>query len=192
MTTTYAIIETGGKQYRVAPGDVLDVDRVKSAHPGETIQLDRVLMLSVDSAVTVGKPTVAGARVTAKIDSEPLGEKIIVLKYKRKVRYRRKTGHRHHYSRLSIQAIETADGRKFAATPRVAPAPKAEAPAEEAVVEKPAAKAKAPAKRKAAAKAKPARRTAAVKPAPKAAKAKPAPKAAKTKPAPKAAKTKKE
>ena len=178
MTTTYAIIETGGKQYRVAPGDVLDVDRVRAAHPGETIQLDRVLMLSVDSAVTVGKPTVAGARVTAKIESEPLGEKIIVLKYKRKVRYRRKTGHRHHYSRLSIQGIETADGHKFAAAPRVAPS-KAEAPAAEAVAEKPAAKpkakAKAPAKSEAAA-----------------AKAKPAPKIARAKPAPKAAKSKKE
>lgn len=187
MTTTYAIIETGGKQYRVAPGDILDVDRVKSAHPGETIQLDRVLMLSVDSTVTVGKPTVVGARVTAKIESEPLGEKIIVLKYKRKVRYRRKTGHRHHYSRLSIQEIQTAGGQKFIATPWVKPAPQADATAEEDVAEKPAAKAKAKAPAKSAAAAK-------AKPAPKAAKAtaKPAPKAAKAKLAPKAAKTKKE
>ena len=158
MTTTYAIIETGGKQYRVTPGDVIDVDRVKRAQPGETLLLDRVLMLNVDSAVTVGAPTVAGARVTAMIEGEHKGEKIVVLKYKRKVRYRRKTGSRHLYTRLTIQDIETASGQKFVAKPRPAPAPKDEAPVAEApAAKKPAPKAKVPAKRAAA--AKPATRT---------------------------------
>ena len=102
--STYAIIETGGKQYRVKPGDSLDVERL-DAEPGDTIAIDRVLLVSTDAGMTVGTPLVTGARVTAKVENEGKGKKVIVFKYKPKVRYRRKNGHRQSFSRLVIQEI---------------------------------------------------------------------------------------
>ena len=108
--STYAIIESGGKQYRVFPGDVIDVDRITANEPGDTINLDKVLLLSQDESVSVGSPYVQGASVVATLESEGRGKKIIVFKYKPKVRYRRKKGHRQHYSRLAIQEIKTAGG----------------------------------------------------------------------------------
>lgn len=103
---TYAIIETGGKQYRVKPGDVIDVERLNDSEPGSTINLERVLMVSRDGEVMVGNPTVAGARVVAKVETEGKGPKVIIFKYKPKVRYRRKNGHRQYFSRIAIQDIE--------------------------------------------------------------------------------------
>ena len=100
----YAIVETGGKQYRVTPGQVVDVDRLDVAE-GASIELDRVLLLGEGDSVTVGTPTVNGARVTATAQGEGRGKKIIVLRYKPKVRYRRKTGHRQAYTRLTIDSI---------------------------------------------------------------------------------------
>ena len=100
----YAIIESGGKQYRVQPGDTIEVE-VLAAEPGSTLDLDRVLMLSQDEQVTVGQPTVAGARVVAEVQEHGRGEKIIVFKYKPKVRYRRKQGHRQSFTRLAIKEI---------------------------------------------------------------------------------------
>lgn len=100
----YAIVETGGKQYKVTPGQVIDVDRLASAE-GNTIELDRVLLLASDDKVTVGKPTVEGAKVLATVQGEKKGEKIIVFKYKSKVRYHRKKGHRQLYTRLVIDKI---------------------------------------------------------------------------------------
>ena len=117
---TYAIIETGGKQYRVAAGDVIDVDKLKTAITGDTIQLDKVLLLSQEGNVSVGTPLVAGAHVVAKVETEAKGEKLIIFKYKPKVRYRKKTGHRQTYSRLAIQSIETGAG-SHAAAHRAAP-----------------------------------------------------------------------
>ena len=107
--STYAIIETGGKQYRVSPGDVLEVERLDTP-PGDTIQIEKVLLVNVDDRVTVGRPLVEGARVTAMVEDEGKGKKIIVFKYKPKVRYRRKIGHRQLYSRIAIQEIETDGG----------------------------------------------------------------------------------
>ena len=104
--TTYAVIETGGKQYRVQPGDVIDVERLTDSEPGDTVRLDKVLLLSRDGDVTVGTPVVADAQVVAKIEAEGKGKKVLVFKYKPKVRYRRKTGHRQRYSQLTIQGIE--------------------------------------------------------------------------------------
>lgn len=100
----YAVVETGGRQYKVTKGEVIDVERLK-ASPGQTIELDRVLLVSRDDEVTVGKPTVPGAKVVAKVLGEEKGEKIVVFKYKPKTRYRRKTGHRQVYTRLSIEDI---------------------------------------------------------------------------------------
>ena len=104
MAATFAVVETGGKQYRVAPGDTVDVDLLPSA-AGTQVTLDRVLLVGGDTGVTVGSPTVAGATVTADVVGHDRGKKIIVFKYKNKVRSRRKTGHRQAYTRLLIQNI---------------------------------------------------------------------------------------
>ena len=102
----YAIVETGGKQYRVKPGDTIAVERL-SGEPGEVLDLDRVLLLAGngDGATRVGSPGVAGAVVRAEVVEHARGEKIIVFRYKSKVRYRRKTGHRQSLTRLRITDI---------------------------------------------------------------------------------------
>lgn len=102
----YAIVKTGGKQYRVSPGDVLDVELLDAA-AGSTTQLDDVLAVSRDGQVRFGAPTIAGARVIAQVQSHYKDRKIIVYKYKAKTRYRRKRGHRQNYTRILIQDIET-------------------------------------------------------------------------------------
>jgi len=111
----YAIIKTGGKQYRVSPGDVLEVERLDTP-PGDTITIEKVLLVNLDDQLTVGRPLVEGARVTAMVEDEGKGKKIIVFKYKPKVRYRRKKGHRQLYSRISIQEIGANGGVAKAAT----------------------------------------------------------------------------
>lgn len=100
----YAIIETGGKQYRVAPGQTLEVARLGVAE-GARVELDRVLFVADGDAVKVGTLTVVGAKVLATAQGEGKGKKVVVFKYKPKVRYRKKTGHRQLYTRLSIDKI---------------------------------------------------------------------------------------
>ncbi len=100
----YAIIETGGKQYKVTPGQTLDVERLDVAE-GKTVELDRVLLVADGDKVRVGTPTVDGAKVITTSQGEGKGKKIIVFKYKPKVRYRKKTGHRQLYTRLVIDKI---------------------------------------------------------------------------------------
>lgn len=99
-----AIIETGGKQYRVASGQQLRVERLE-AEPGDQVEFDRVLLLEDDGTVEIGDPTIAGARVLAHVLSQPRGEKLVVFKFKAKVRYRRKTGHRQALTELRIGDI---------------------------------------------------------------------------------------
>jgi large subunit ribosomal protein L21 len=107
----YAILETGGKQYRVQPGDTIQVERLP-AEPGETLELGSVLLLAGDGdePARVGAPSVPGAVVRAEVVEHGRGEKIIVFRYKSKVRYRRKTGHRQALTRLRITDI-LVDGR---------------------------------------------------------------------------------
>lgn len=105
-TNIYAIVESGGKQYRVTPGQTLDVDCLNTIE-GETVELDRVLLLGDDGNTTIGKPVVEGARVIATSKGTYRGEKVIVYKFKAKVRYRRKVGHHQLYTRLTIDRIET-------------------------------------------------------------------------------------
>ncbi len=100
----YAVVETGGKQYKVQPDETLQVERLP-AEVGATVELDRVLLVGDGDAVEVGQPTVAGARVIAEVIAQEKGDKIIVFRYKRKVRYRRKTGHRQQLTRLRIKEI---------------------------------------------------------------------------------------
>jgi large subunit ribosomal protein L21 len=112
----YAIVETGGKQYRVKPGDTIAVERV-TGDPGEVLDLDRVLLVAGDGdAARVGSPGVAGAVVRAEVVEHARGEKIVVFRYKSKVRYRRKTGHRQALTRLRITDI-LLDGHSTAAAP---------------------------------------------------------------------------
>lgn len=101
----YAIVSSGGRQYRVEPGQRLDVEKLP-AEAGSEIALDQVLLIGDGETITVGQPTVSGARVLADVVGEVKGRKIIVFKYKNKVRYRRKTGHRQRYLRLQIKEIQ--------------------------------------------------------------------------------------
>ncbi len=105
----YAIVETGGKQYRVTPGQAIDVERLDAAE-GDTVELDKVLLIADGDRVTVGQPTVDGAKVVATSQGEGKGEKIIVFKFKSKVRYRRKKGHRQLYTRLMVDKIVGLEG----------------------------------------------------------------------------------
>ena len=100
----YAVVESGGKQYKVEPNATLQVERLPG-EVGATVELGRVLLVGDGDAVEVGQPTVAGARVIAEVVAQEKGDKIIVFRYKRKVRYRRKTGHRQHLTRLLIKEI---------------------------------------------------------------------------------------
>ena len=104
---TYAIIQTGGKQYRVQPGQTIDVELLP-AEAGSTVELDKVLMIGGDKVV-VGHPTVADARVVADVVEHGRGDKIVVFKYKSKDRYQRKTGHRQSYTRLAIKDVLTGE-----------------------------------------------------------------------------------
>ena len=102
----YAVFKTGGKQYRVRPGDTLDVELL----PNEVDSLAEfgdVLAVSRDGELTVGSPNVAGAKVIAQVQSHYKDRKLMVYKYKAKTRYRRKRGHRQSYTRLVIQDILT-------------------------------------------------------------------------------------
>ncbi len=102
--TGYAIVETGGKQYRVKVGDRISVERL-AVEGGESITFDRVLLLGGDGATRVGAPVVEGATVVASVDDHFRGEKIVVFKYKPKKRYRKRIGHRQELTHLTITAI---------------------------------------------------------------------------------------
>jgi large subunit ribosomal protein L21 len=101
----YAIVETGGKQYRVRVGDVLSVEKL-DGDAGSEVSLDRVLLIGGDGDVRIGTPVVDGASVAATIADQYRGEKIVVFKYKPKKNYRRKTGHRQSLTRLQITSIK--------------------------------------------------------------------------------------
>src|SRR5207237_1559036 len=101
----YAIVETGGKQYRVKPGDTIAVERI-AGEPGEVLDLGRVLLVADNGDGTrIGAPGVEGAVVRGEVVEHARGEKIIVFRYKSKVRYRRKTGHRQSLTRVRITDI---------------------------------------------------------------------------------------
>ena len=104
--STYAIVKTGGKQYRVEPGASITVEKI-TADEGSTVELDQVLLVANDAATTIGTPMVEGAKVVAQVEAQAKGDKIIVLKYKRKTRYAVKTGHRQNLTRLAIKEIVT-------------------------------------------------------------------------------------
>ena len=100
----YAIIQTGGKQYRVSEGDVLSVEKLPVAE-GEEVVFDQVLTVVSDSDIKIGKPVVEGAKVTAKVVEHGKGKKILVFKYKAKSNYRKRQGHRQPYTKVEIKKI---------------------------------------------------------------------------------------
>ena len=101
----YAIIQTGGKQYRVSEGDVLSVEKLPVAE-GEEVVFDQVLTVVADGDVKIGKPVLEGAKVTAKVVEHGKGKKILVFKYKAKSNYRKRQGHRQPYTKVEISKIE--------------------------------------------------------------------------------------
>jgi large subunit ribosomal protein L21 len=102
----YAVVATGGKQYRVVPGEIIQIEKVKGS-VGDSVQLDRVLIVAPDEGdVIIGRPVVEGAQVTGKIIGDRRGRKIVVQKFKRRKRYLRRTGHRQHYHQVRIDSIE--------------------------------------------------------------------------------------
>jgi len=103
-SVTYAIIKTGGKQYRVSEGDTVRVEKIPG-EVGSSIELDEVLMVGGGDDVSIGKPLVSGAKVTAEIVAQDRAKKIIVFKMKRRKNYRRKQGHRQPYTELRITGV---------------------------------------------------------------------------------------
>ena len=104
MAINYAIIETGGKQYRVKAGDVITVERLPG-DMGSSVELGKVLLVSENDQITVGQPVIDGAKVLAEVREQARGDKITVLKYKSKVRYSVKQGHRQSLTKIAIKEI---------------------------------------------------------------------------------------
>jgi large subunit ribosomal protein L21 len=100
----YAVVEISGKQYKVAPKQTIEVDRL-GVPEGETIELDRVLFIGGDGDTVVGNPIIEDAKVVGTCLGEAKGEKVIVFKYKSKVRYRKKKGHRQTYTKILVNEI---------------------------------------------------------------------------------------
>ena len=101
----YAVIESGGKQYRVSPGDVIQVEKL-DAPEGQTVDLNQVLMVSDDQGVRVGNPVLSGTTVTAKVKSHGRDDKIKVFKMRRRKHYRKTQGHRQYYTEIEITGIK--------------------------------------------------------------------------------------
>ena len=101
----YAIIAADGRQYKVHPNDEIQIDLREDAKEGDQLTLDRVLLVSGEGGVKVGKPLVAGASVTAEVLGQEMGDKIYIQKMRRRKNYRRRTGHRQMYTRVRIGAI---------------------------------------------------------------------------------------
>ena len=101
----YAIIKTGGKQYKVAEGDVIMVEKL-AAGEGEAVVFDQVLTVVNDADVKIGTPVVEGAKVTGKVEAQGQDKKILVFKYKAKSNYRKRQGHRQPFTKVVIEKIE--------------------------------------------------------------------------------------
>jgi len=100
----YAIVEAGGKQYKVAKGDFINVEKI-NGEVGEKVEIGRVLLIKGEEGIKLGTPTVSGAKVIGRIRSQGKGEKIVIFKYKRRKNYRRKQGHRQHRTWIEIENI---------------------------------------------------------------------------------------
>ena len=134
----YAVIKTGGKQYKVTAGDKLKVEKL-AGEVGSKVVLDKILMLADGDAITIGSPLVAGAKVNATVVSHGRGDKVMIFKFRRRKHYRKTQGHRQSYTEI---LIEDVNGKGAAAPVKAA----TEKPGKAVATEKPA---KAPAAKKA-------------------------------------------
>ena len=154
----YAVVSSGGKQYRVEPGSTLLMERLPS-EPGAAILFDRVLLIGDGDDVTVGTPVVSGATVSGTVLGEELGPKLVIFKFKQKVKYRRRTGHRQHLLRVRIDEINAEGRSKSRAKAKAEPEPAEETATAKAEPAKPRARRARTAKPKAEAAAKTRQRT---------------------------------
>jgi len=162
----FAVIRTGGKQYRVAPNDIIEIEKI-AGKPGDIVELSEVILLGGDGGPKTGSPTIAGALVAAEVIEQKRADKIVVFKKKRRKNYRRTKGHRQALTALRITEILTDGKKPSKAAPRPEPK-KAEKKPEVAKAEAKAKAEKKPAAKKADAKRaakKPTARTAAKAPA---------------------------
>lgn len=136
----YAVVDSGGKQYRVEPGRTLVLDRL-DAEAGATVTFDRVLLIGDEDSVTLGTPTVSGATVRGTVLEHGRGPKVIVFRFRPKAHYRRRTGHRSELTRVRIDEIATGTERK--ATAKAPAKEKASEPTKAASAKTKAASAKA-------------------------------------------------
>lgn len=145
----YAVVSTGGKQYRLTKGDIVDVERF-SGEVGDQVVFDQVLFVGGEDGQSVGDPTVSGARVVGSIVEQGKDDKVIVFKYKKRKMYRRRTGHRQLLTRVRIEEIQTG-GKPTKSTSAKEPEAKAktepEAPAAAGTAEKAPTVKKAPKKK---------------------------------------------
>jgi large subunit ribosomal protein L21 len=150
----FAVIRTGGKQYRVAPNDIIEVEKI-AGQPGDIVELAEVLLLGGDGGPKTGSPTISGALVAAEVIEQRRGDKIVVFKRKRRSTYRRTRGHRQELTALRITEILT-DGKKpskAAPRPEARKVEKAAAPKAKTETKPAAKKAEAKPAKKPAAKA---------------------------------------
>ena len=110
----YAVIVTGGRQYRVMQGEVLRVEKL-DAEPDAAVTFDQVLLIGEGEGVTVGAPTVAGASVTAKVRNHGRADKVRIVKFRRRKHHRKEMGHRQHFTEIEIVGITGASDKKRAA-----------------------------------------------------------------------------
>jgi large subunit ribosomal protein L21 len=103
----YAVFKTGGKQYRASQGDKLRVERLDAA-VGDTVEFDEVLLVGEGADVKIGKPTVAGGKVSGTVTAQGRGRKIEIVKFRRRQNYKRNHGHRQHYTEVEITSIAGA------------------------------------------------------------------------------------
>lgn len=158
----FAVIRTGGKQYRVAPNDIIEIEKI-AGKPGDIVELSEVILLGGDGGPKTGSPTIAGALVAAEVIEQRRADKIVVFKKKRRKNYRRTKGHRQALTALRITEILTDGKKPSKAAPKPEPK-KAAKPAPEAKAKSEAKPAPKKAETKQAAK-KPARKAAAKAPA---------------------------
>jgi len=143
----FAVVKTGGKQYKVRVGETIDVEKL-AVEEGTQVQLDQVLLAANDGDVAYGRPLIDGAVVTARVVRQHRGPKLIVFRYKSKSRYRRRTGHRQSLTQLTIQSIavpgwevERVEARRAPVAEDTAPEASAAVPATEATAPAPEAQA---------------------------------------------------
>ncbi|HUQ84989.1 MAG TPA: 50S ribosomal protein L21 [Candidatus Limnocylindrales bacterium] len=111
----YAVLQTGGKQYKVSEGSIIEVDKLP-VEQDANVKFEKVLLLAQDGAFQLGQPHVGGALITAKVLEQKKGKKIRVAKFKAKARYRKVTGHRQHLTKLQIEKISVSKDKKESKT----------------------------------------------------------------------------